>query len=78
LKEATPSWVLEGWKAAYSVEPWGDDWWQTGVIASAAVNPHIKRSLAPSEFMPRTKRSAGITDVDEMEAALRAWCGSVE
>jgi hypothetical protein len=78
LKEATPSEVFEGWKAAYRVEPWGDDWWQTGVIASAAVNPHIRSTKKPEDFMPMTKRALQFTNVDEIENALKAMCGVVK
>lgn len=76
MMRETPSEVLEGWKSAYANEPWGDCWWQTGVIAAACVNPHTKKSYAPADFMPPTKnRSAGMTDIDEMERAMAAMCG---
>lgn len=71
----TPSEVLEGWKAYYGVEPFGDDWWQAGVIASATANPHIKKSLAPADFIPGKKHTNMITDIEEMERALTAFCG---
>lgn len=68
--------MFEGWKAAYANEPWGDDWWQAGVIASAAVNPHIKKSMSPEEFMPMKRRSLQFTNMDEIENALKSFCGA--
>jgi hypothetical protein len=75
MMRETPSEVLEGWKAAYAVEPWGDDWWQAGMIAAAAVNPHIKKPMSAQDFMPNRKLSAGITDLEEMERAMAAMAG---
>jgi hypothetical protein len=71
----TPSEVLEGWKAYWKHEPFGDDWWQTAVIACAAANPHIKKSLAPYDFIPGQQHTNMITDLEEMERALTAFCG---
>jgi hypothetical protein len=48
------------------------------VIASAAVNPHIRSVKKPEDFMPMTKRSLQFTNVDEIENALKAMCGVVK
>jgi hypothetical protein len=47
---------FEAWKQFYSLRPWGDDWHQTGVMASAAVNPHLPRGKAikPDKLVPKS------------------------
>lgn len=74
LKANTPSWVFEQWKLAYDLEPWGDDWLQTGVVAHAACQPHLKKQMRIEDFMPG-KRKVGMTDAAQVERALAAMCG---
>lgn len=75
LKANTSSACFEEWKLAYKAEPWGDDWWQTGVMAAASIAPHSKRRVAPEDFMPMLKRSVQYSSVEDMERALAAMCG---
>lgn len=75
LKENTPSWIFEQWKIAYDLEPWGDDWLQTGVIAHAACQPHIKKRMNVEDFMPNHKRNVGLTDAAQVERLLAGMCG---
>ena len=55
LKRNTSSACFEGWRAYYRECPFGDDWWQAGVVAAAAVNPHIKKSMSAEDFIPKFK-----------------------
>jgi hypothetical protein len=57
------------------LEPWGDDWLQTGIIASAAVNPHIKRQMKAEDFMPPKKPKVSITDGSGIERFFKGLCG---
>lgn len=68
--------MLEEWKLAYEMEPWGDDWWQAATIAHAASQPHIKKRMRIEDFMPNFKRSAGITDAAQIEKLLMGMCGA--
>jgi len=68
--------VLEGWKLAYDLEPWGDDWLQTATIAHATSQPHIKKRMRLEDFMPNFKRSVGITDAQQVENLLAGMCGA--
>ena len=71
----TSSTCFEGWKLAYKLEPWGDDWLQAAMQCTAAVNPHVKKAMKIEDFMPNRKRSPGMTDPEEMEQAMAAMCG---
>lgn len=46
---------MQEWRAYHAVEPFGDDWQQTGTMAAAALNPHSKKSLKPTDFIPSYK-----------------------
>lgn len=61
LKRNTSSACFEGWRAYHKECPFGDDWWQTGVIAAAAVNPHIKKSMSAEDFIPKYRPPETIT-----------------
>ncbi len=45
------------------------------MIAAAAVNPHIKKSMSAEDFMPMRKRSVQYSSFEDMERALAAMCG---
>lgn len=47
----------EEWKAYYMIEPFGNeaDYYRTGILAAATLNPHLKRGrkpFKPTDFMP--------------------------
>lgn len=67
LAERIPYALLQEWRAYHLIEPFGDDWQQTGTIAAAAMNPHTKKSLKPDDFIPRYKPNQSPED---MQAAI--------
>lgn len=46
---------FEEWKAFWELEPWGDEWRQTGVQAAASVQPWSKKPVDPETYMPPTR-----------------------
>ncbi len=71
----TPSECFEEWKAAFRVEPWGEDWKMAGTIAAAAVNPHIKKQMSSADFIPKYRTAIAAQSIEEMEVALMGLCG---
>lgn len=61
------------WPAYYLVEPFGDDWLQTGVLATAAVAPYAKRGSRPkpSDFIPSTVKAT--TDWGALESQAKTY-----
>lgn len=49
---------LEEWKAFWELEPFGDEWRQTGVLAAAVTQPYTKKPIEPETFMPATRGMA--------------------
>jgi len=52
---------ISEWMAYYNLEPFGDDWRQTGVVAGVIANVNRdakkkRRPYEPEDFMPITKR----------------------
>ena len=45
------------------------------MICAAAVNPHIKKSMTPIDFMPVDNNKAGNTDMEEVERVLASMAG---
>lgn len=45
------------WQEYYKIEPFGDDWLQAGVTASAIANssPWVRKRVKPGDFIPRVK-----------------------
>jgi hypothetical protein len=59
LRQITSEQYIE-WKAYAAIEPFGEyyDWVRTGIIASAALAPHIRKGAKapqPKDFMPDEK-----------------------
>lgn len=53
LLRSASSAELTYWLAYYSLEPFGESWFQTGTIASALVNCFMEGPPAkPADFMP--------------------------
>lgn len=46
---------FQEWKAFWELEPFGDEWRQTGVSAAASVSPHVKKTPDPETYMPPTR-----------------------
>lgn len=65
------------WIALYRLEPWGDDWMQTGTIAAAIHNMAgkvNKESVVASDFVPNVDRiPEGLTDQQMREKYARKW-----
>jgi hypothetical protein len=56
------------WIARYRLEPWGDDWTQTGTIAAAVCNANGGKA-SPTDFVPgELQRSKGLTDAEAFES----------
>jgi hypothetical protein len=60
------------WVAYYGIEPFGEDWKQTGEIASLLYNAHRSsdaRASTPADFMPIRRDEAELTG-DQLLAAF--------
>lgn len=59
FRRACPQSALEWFKGAYRFEPFGDDWWRTGVEAAAATNanPYLKKGRSAEDFIPKFQRN---------------------
>lgn len=75
LKRETSSALFERWRAAYRMEPFGDDWLQAATIASAAINPHIKKSIPVRDFIPNYRREEEMSD-EQIAGTLNAICAA--
>lgn len=57
LMARTPQRVFVQWRKYYELCPFGDDWDQAAVVASASFNPHVRRARKVEDFKPKFKRS---------------------
>lgn len=86
-----PAGTLDGWWEYYKLEPWGDDWERSSMIASQVLNTMMAMAprpdgdeldpLPPDAFVPyRTHKSKEQRTLEETAAALtrlRAQHGSL-
>lgn len=63
--------------AFYELEPFGDDWRQAGVIASAVRSPYAKEYEKPELFYPFKPRDIDQTPED-MEVIFRSFGAHLE
>lgn len=66
---------IEGWIAAYRLDPWGEQpaYWRAGVVASVIANVHRKKGskpLMPSDFLPAPRTRSKKQTSEQMKAAL--------
>lgn len=61
---------FQEWQEYYRLEPWGDDWMQTGLIVSSNANLWSKRKYKPEQFIPRAKQRK---TPEQMEAEMMQW-----
>jgi hypothetical protein len=61
---------LDEWRAAYELEPWGDDWMQTARLEAAILNAFGGDPVCPAELIP-TAENARSGEVDDKELASR-------
>lgn len=52
--------------AFYGVEPFGDEWRQTGTIAAASRSPYTKKAEDPSDFFPFRPRKPAQTVAEQI------------
>lgn len=56
MLRSIPGTLLAEWMAFFELEPWGQEWLQTGTIASMIVNmqrdPKKSEPVAPTDFIP--------------------------
>lgn len=67
------------WFAFYQLEPFGNDWLRTGILAASFVNmsgKQVKKNTKPSDFMPTFKQAKQKQSWIQMYANMIAW-GSV-
>lgn len=90
LGRMTPE-QLDEWAEYYKLEPWGDDWLQTGTIAATVHNvvagiaaamgksQSEPKFLEPGDFVPqvetKTNDSPNIGSAAQQTAAVRALVG---
>lgn len=60
---------FQEWQELHRIEPWGDDWLQTGTIAATLVNLWTKLKVKPERFIPAEK-SSGRKSAQQMEAEM--------
>lgn len=68
------------WMAYYGIEPWGDDWLQTGLIVSKIHNcvPGRKRTqmLKPSDVIPITYKRMERQTSDEIRGVMMQFASA--
>ena len=75
LRELSSREISE-WMAFYELEPFGDEWRQTGTIAAAAVAPYAKAGVTvkPEQFMPIRPETED-EPIEDDAMFLMAWQG---
>ena len=76
LQQTITSAEFADWCAYYTVEPWGYEVsnWRAGLVAATSANfsGRAKKSLKPSDFMPRGERRTRRMTGEELHARLSA------
>lgn len=78
-KEIISSAEFIQWRALYLVEPWGDEWLQTGSVMAMLFNRWRKSSVSPAsadEFIPKLRKTVMKKPVEHICSILSAYAAN--